>query len=261
MLDALLDFTEKNDIISCEQHGFQKKCSCTTQLLECIADWTKAYEDKTRGGTDVIYLDFSKAFDSVPHQRLIYKLHQLGIRGNLLQWIKAFLVGRRQRVILRNGSSSWRDVISGVPQGTILGPMLFLLFVNDMPDVVKSTAKMFADDTKIYRNITTVEDCSVLQQDLNALSAWSRLWLLRFNATKCVSLRFRAAFNYAYSLNGTYLCDVSEQKDLGVLISNDMKPTKHILGICKRANQRIGMIKRCFSNFIEEKVLTLYTSI
>ena len=140
----------------------------------------------------------------VPHQRLIYKFQQLGIRGNLPQWIKAFLIGRRQRVILRNGASSWRDVIrcDGVPQGTILGPMFFLLFVNDMPDVVSSTAKMFADDTKLYRNIYSANDCKDLQEDLNALSAWSHHWLLRFNASKCVTVRFRSAFHYVYSLNG-----------------------------------------------------------
>ena len=230
VLDVLLDFTERNQIISCEQHGFQKGCSCTTQLLECIADWTKGYEDKACSGTDAIYLDFCKAFDSVPHLRLIYKFQQLGIRGNLLQWIKAFLIGRRQRVILRNGASSWRDVISGVPQGTILGPMFFLLFVNDMPDVVSSTAKMFADDTKLYRNIYSANDCKDLQEDLNALSAWSHHWLLRFKASKCVTVRFRSAFHYVYSLNGIYLEEASEQKDLhvGVLISNDLKPSRHI---------------------------------
>ena len=205
VLNALLDFTERNQIISCEQHGFQKGCSYTTQLLECIADWTKGHKDKACSGTDAIYLDFSKAFDSVPHQRLIYKFQQLGISGNLLQWIKAFLIRRRQHVILRNGASSWRDVISGVPQGTILGPMFFLLFVNDMPDVVSSTAKMFADDTKLYRNIYSANDCKDLQEDLNALSAWSHHWLLHFNASKCVTVKFRSAFHYVYSLNGIYL--------------------------------------------------------
>ena len=261
VLDVLLDFTERNQIISCEQHGFQKGCSCTTQLLECIADWTKGYEDKACSGTDAVYLDFSKVFDSVPHQRLIYKFQQLGIRGNLLQWIKAFLIGRRQRVILRNGASSWRDVISGVPQGTILGPMFFLLFVNDMPDVVSSTAKMFADDTKLHRNIYSANDCKDLQEDLNTLSAWSHHWLLRFNASKCVTVRFRSAFHYVYSLNGIYLEEASEQKDLGVLISNDLKLSRHICNVCKHANQRIGMIKRCFSHFTSEKISILYKAI
>ena len=188
ILKVLLEFVDSNNVITCDQHGFQKKCSCTTQLLECLADWTKYYEDRAKSGTDVIYLDFTKAFDSVPHRRLIYKLQQLGIRGKLLWWIKSFLKNRRQRVVLRNGLSSWKNVISGVPQGTILGPMLFLLYVNDMPDVVQSTAKMFADDTKIYRNIQEPDDCNNLQRDLNALSAWSNQWLLRFNSAKCVVL-------------------------------------------------------------------------
>ena len=144
---------------------------------------------------------------------------------------------------MRNGVSSWRDVISGVPQhaqGTILGPMFFLFFVNDMPDVVSSTAKMFAHDTKLYRNIYSANDCKDLQEDLNALSAWSHHWLLRFNASKCVTVRFRSAFHYVYSLNGSwiYLEEASEQKDSGVLISNDLKPSRHICNVCKRAITR-----------------------
>ena len=117
---------------------------------------------------------------------------------------------------------------------------------------------MFADDTKVYKNINNPRDCQDLQEDLNALSAWSQQWLLRFNATKCVTVRFRSAFEYVYSLNGIYLEEVSEQKDLGVLISNDLKPAKHINSVCKR---KIGMIKRCFSHFTEEKITILYKSI
>ena len=151
--DQLMEFIEVNNIISCHQHGFRKKYSCVTQLLECLFDWTKYYdEDK---GVDAIYLVFRKAFDTVPHARLIYKLQHLGVRGHLLAWIRGFLSGRRQRVILRNGSSSWNKVTSGVPQGSILGPLLFLLYVNDIPDAISSSiARMFADDTKMYRRVS-----------------------------------------------------------------------------------------------------------
>ena len=122
--------------------------SCTTQVLECLQDWTTNTDNSTE--TDIIYLDFSKTFDTVSHKRLIYKLRQYGIKGKVLLWIQSFLEGRRQRVVLRSGHSLWKNVRSGVPQGSILGPLLFLLYVNDLPDSVKAMAKMFVDDTKLY---------------------------------------------------------------------------------------------------------------
>ena len=202
-----------------------------------------------------------KAFDTVAHKRLLCKLQHLGIRGHILSWIQAFLGGRRQRVVLRNGTSKWRDITSGVPQGSILGPLLFLLFVNDLPDVVSTTAKMFADDTKVYNEINNKADCDKLQRDLNALSAWSRIWLLDFNATKCVVLRIKAAIKYQYSLNGVYLQEVSSQKDLGITVSNTLTPNVHINEITKKARQKTAMIRRCFTGLDEKKVSTIYTSL
>lgn len=257
--DNILSTLIKNKCISCHQHGFQEKCSCVSQLLECLQDWTLNLDDSIQ--TDIIYLDFAKAFDTVPHERLLIKLKNSGIRGNALNWIRSFLGNRRQRVVLRNGVSSWLNVKSGVPQGSILGPLLFLVYVNDMPDNVSSTAKMFADDTKLYRQIKMFEDCHELQDDLNNLSAWSAKWLLRFNATKCVVLRIKLSFQYMYTLNGHALEAVSCQKDLGVNISDTLKPNEHIASIIKRANQRVGMVKRCFTNLSAEKVKILYKSI
>ena len=117
------DLLSTYKFISCDQHGFQESASCVTQLLECSNDWTKLYDRKSP--TDIVYLDFAKAFDSVPHKRLILKLKLAGIRGKVLRWIEGFLSGRRQRVVLRNGSSHWRQFSNGVPQGSILGPLLF----------------------------------------------------------------------------------------------------------------------------------------
>jgi hypothetical protein len=133
--------------------------------------------------------------------------------------------------------------------------------VNDLPDAMSSTAKMFADDTKVYRRINTREDCQNLQDDLNLLSNWSRIWLLNFNETKCVVLRIKSALAYYYSMNGVYLQEVSEQRDLGVLVSNDLHPSKHVHTITQKANQKIGMFRRCFSGFSQEKITILYTSI
>ncbi len=164
-------------------------------------------------------------------------------------------------MILKNGVSDWEPVVSGVPQGSILGPILFLLYVNDLPNVTQNTAKMFADDTKLYARIRDLENCQEIQNDLNNLSVWSRQWLLKFNADKCVVLRIKSALDYVYTLNGTYLQEVQSQKDLGVTISNNLHPSLHIANIVKKANSRIFMIRRCFSGFTQKKVLTLYTSL
>ena len=257
--DHLLKVINKNKTISCHQHGFQSRCSCVSQLLECLNDWTENHDNST--GTDVIYLDFAKAFDTVPHKRLIHKLRAYGIRGKVLIWVKNFLSNRRQKVVLRNGFSAWEDVISGVPQGSILGPILFLLYVNDIPSIVSSTAKMFADDTKLYCPIKTQEDCTNLQSDLNRLSVWSKEWLLKFNESKCVVLRIKKSLEYVYSLNGFPLQDVHHQKDLGVIISSNLLPQNHIQTIIKKSNQRIGLIKRCFTDITLDKVEILFNSI
>ena len=257
--DEILSVMYANKTIHCDQHGFQEKCSCITQLLECFNDWTDSLDNKK--GTDVIYLDFSKAFDTVPHQRLIHKLKSAGIRNKCLMWINNFLSDRRQRVIMRNGASTWLPITSGVPQGSILGPILFLIYVNDLPDVVKTKAKMFADDTKLYNEISSISDCMNLQDDLNSLAVWSQKWLLNFNESKCTVLRIKSSLDYIYTLNGSILQETSSQKDLGVIVSNSLHPREHIQSIVKKANQRTGLIRRCFTSFSERKTCTLYKSI
>ena len=259
ILSHILELSRKNNTFSCDQHGFQEKCSCISQLLECLNDWSQAFDE---GHSVVcIYLDFAKAFDSVPHQCLILKLRQVGIRGKIIEWIQEYLNHTRQRVILKNSVSQWLPVTSGVPQGSILGPILFLIYVNDLPDYVSNTTKMFADDTKAYSTIDSKDDCHILQKDLNNLASWSRTWLLHFNAPKCVVLRIRQSIQCTYTLNGIVLEAVANQKDLGVIVSDDLTPGAHISHITKKCNQRIGLIKRCFTNLSADKVKILYQSL
>ena len=154
-----------------------------TQLLEVMDNFTQLIEDGF--DIDVIYLDFKKAFDSVPHERLLNKVSTYGIEGNILAWIRAFLSNRVQRVRVGGAISSTEKVISGIPQGSILGPILFTIFINDLPDCIESTCKVFADDTKIYNK---PENANILQEDLNKLQTWSEKWQLGFNVSKCKTL-------------------------------------------------------------------------
>ena len=130
-------------------------------------------------------MDFAKAFDKVPHQRLAYKLEYYGIQNDILQWITAWLAGGRQKVVINGVCSDPAPVLSGVPQGSVLGPILFLIFINNLPDTVNSTVHLFADDCVIYRNIWKSEDQQILQDDLNKLAQWEEASLMKFNVAIC----------------------------------------------------------------------------
>ena len=170
----------ENDLLSPKQHGFIQGRSCVTQLLAVLDSWTLALDEG--GNIDTIYLDFAKAFDTVPHQRLLTKLRGYGIEGRILAWIEAFLTNRRQRVVINSSRSSWADVMSGIPQGSVLRPVLFICYINNMPSSVQSSIYLFADDAKLYRNIPSDDDP---QHDLQQLEKWSEEWQLHFNPSKC----------------------------------------------------------------------------
>lgn len=169
--ESIFEHMSQNGLITDCQHGFMKGRSCVTQLLEIMDMWTRVLDQS--GNIDVVYLDFRKAFDTVPHERLMKKIEGYGIRGNVLGWLRAFLTDREQRVIVNGEMSDWAPVTSGIPQGSVLGPVMFILYINDMPDVVHSLIRMFADDTKIFREIACKNDCMKLQKDLDTLVEWS----------------------------------------------------------------------------------------
>jgi len=176
-------YLDSEGIITNHQHGFVRGRSCLTNLLHVIEDWTSNLDKEY--GVDVIYLDYKKAFDTVPHKRLVNKLEHLGFAGGLLNWLKAFLTNRTMRVVVNGCFSAWAVVLSGVPQGSVLGPLLFLLFVNELPDWIKNNICMFADDTKIWTRLTNPTDAESLQKDIDLLSTWSARWQLKFNPEKC----------------------------------------------------------------------------
>ena len=151
-----MEHLESNGILSPHQHGFRSKKSCLTQLLEYLHFVEEALENQE--SVDVIYLDCSKAFDKVPHDLLLLKLKGVGIDGQVWTWIKGFLMNRQQRVLVKGVCSGWRRVWSGVPQGSVLGPTLFLIYVNDLLSGLNSEGKLFADDVKLYRKVMCPED-------------------------------------------------------------------------------------------------------
>uniref|UniRef100_A0A0X3PXH1 Reverse transcriptase domain-containing protein n=1 Tax=Schistocephalus solidus TaxID=70667 RepID=A0A0X3PXH1_SCHSO len=250
----LVKFLETHNLLSSCQHGFRKGRSCTTNLLYSIQRWTQALED--RHAVHIAFIDFQKAFDTVPHERLLYKLERIGIRGNLLKWIENFLVGRRQVVCIGQERSSSAAVESGVPQGSVLGPILFLIYVNDCVRNLDCEAAMFADDIKIWNVIQSPADEDKLQINLTRLEEWSNHWLLRFNVDKCTILRLGnpsgSAESRSYFLNGEALKDVETQKDLGVLMTTTLKPSSHCSKVAKRAISVLHAIRRAFLDFDED---------
>ena len=204
------------------QFRYLKGKSSLAELLSCYHHWCLTRNSSK--AADVIFLDLSKAFDRVPHERLLLKLNRHGIDGPLLLWLRNFLKNRQQRVTIRETYSSWSPVTSGVPQGTTLGPTLFLLNVNDISNVVTSFIKMFADDTKIYREINNAEDTLALQSGLDFLENWTRSWKVKFNPQKCEVMRIthkQDKSKHPYHLSNAELKSVNSCKDLGVDVSRD----------------------------------------
>ena len=183
MKRQIMDHLVQEDLLSPSQHGFINRRSTVTQLLNYLDKSTEAIADGDV--VDVIYFDFAKAFDTVPHRRLILKLKGYGIKNEVLRWIRAFLVDRYQVVTVNGKRSGKRRVLSGVPQGSVLGPLLFVLYINDLPEVVRSILYLFADDTKLIKRIKSEQDSLELQSDVEALDRWTARWILRFHPGKC----------------------------------------------------------------------------
>ena len=197
--------------------------------------------------TDLILLDFSKAFDKVNHLKLLYKLQVHGVQGKTLGWTESFLVGRTQCVVLDGEASSELSVSSGVPQGSVLGPILFLLYINDLPDHIYSQVRLFADDTAVYLAVQVQEDSATLQNDLNKLQEWEQLWDMEFNPSKCQVLRIarsRKPINRNYTMHGQVLESVDHARYLGVDISSDLNFSHHINRITASASKSLGFLKR-----------------
>ena len=258
----LIHFAVKS--VSTTQFGFLHSRSSLQQLLILFNNVVNPLQKGHQ--TDVAYLDFSKAFDSVAHNELLYKLWSFGIAGKLWMWIHAYLSNRLQCVSINNTLSDVMPVISGVPQGSILGPLLFFIFVNDLPpSVMSSKIVLYADDVKCFKNIATYSDCVSLQDDLHRLTEWSSTWNLLFSERKCNVVRFNtkpSSLIYNYHINSVLITSTDTHKDLGVIISADLQWKSHYQHIISKAYKMLGLLRRFFSsiNCIQVK-RSLYLSL
>ena len=227
--------------LSDRQHGFVERKSCLSNLLETV----ETIIDLLGEGApvDVFYFDFSKAFDSVPHHRLLVKLESMGITGNTLNIVSDFLTGRSFRTYVGGVLSLSRAVLSGVPQGTVLGPLLFVIFINDLPEYIKEATRLFADDLKAIVNANYPGKTDSMLRDLES---WEETWLLKFNPSKCkvMHLDFNNNPRQQYTFNNVTLDSINIEKDLGVLTTDKLSWQQQIKGCISKANQMISWVTR-----------------
>jgi hypothetical protein len=249
--DQLVQYLTYKGLISKHQHAFIKNHSTATNILESINDWLVSI--KSPNCTDVVYIDFSKAFDSTVISKLLLKLECYGISGLLLSWIRCFLSDRTQCVVVDRCQSSFSEVISGVPQGSVLGPILFLLFINDIDCVCCGDAKLqlFADDAKIYSSINIDRVSVSLQQSLDNLCNWASDWQLVINIRKCVVLSVCSKpllTDHIYFINGIAVTHHNSYSDLGITLCHNLSFNDHINSTVSRARQRVGILFRGFTS-------------
>ena len=205
------------------------------------------FHSKTRRGLDCLFFSFLILFDKVPHPKLLVKLQQYGIRGQLHRWINSFLSNISQTVVLEGAKSEEVKVTSGVPQGSVLGPILFTIFINDLPKVVDSQVRLFADDCIIYRPVTKSGDAEYLQADINNLMSWAEEWSMFFNPEECEVIRVtnkKKPLNYVYKMSDHMLKSVEDKKYLGVTLQKNLNWNKQVQIVTTKANNTLNLIRR-----------------
>ena len=237
-----------------KQHGFLPQKSCATQLVTVLHNM--CHSMNSQNDVDVIYFDFAKAFDTVCHDIILHKLkHIYNIDGLMLSFIKSYLQDRQQRVVIDGSFSNTVSVNSGVPQGSILGPLFFVLFINDIYEQISpgTSIALYADDTKIWRKILSYADCETLNRDVKALNIWAIANKMKFHPKKCkvltVSLKHPNYYilpfdRFSYELDNDIIDYVTEQTDLGIIVTNRMSWEKQQDKIIMKANRQLGLIRR-----------------
>lgn len=241
------------------QHGFLKGRSTVSNLISLNSYLTEAMDNGHQ--VDVVYTDYSKAFDRIPHKLLLFKLHKVGICGDLFRWFSSYIDNRTQAVVVNNYMSSWVPIPSGVPQGSLLGPLLFTLFVNDIDSCFQTSHLLcFADDMKIYTSISSVSDAEKLQADLVRLESYCAINQLDLNPLKCSTVTFTRKYNvvlFDYTLKGLILPRNTTMRDLGVVHDSKLLFDDHINTIVSKAYKALGFVKRCSKEFTKVKTFKI----
>ena len=245
--DNIMQHLIDNNLITRSQHGFMPGRSCTTNLLEYMNEVTKALDNNC--AYDAILLDYRRAFDRVSFRHMLEKVKSHGICGRLLNWIENWTLERFQRVVINGELSDWIKVTSSVVQGSVLGPVLFSIFINDLDFSIDSShgvlISKFADDTKLGKRINNTQDCNCLQSALDQLVKWSKRWNMSLHPDKCVVIHFgRENPHHLYSIDGKVIGKVEEVRDLGITISNSASQTSHVNKIAKKGHAVLSQMKR-----------------
>ena len=268
----LVHHLETNNLLSRNQHGFRKGRSCLTHLLKHMDNVIHSILEGHEH--DVVYLDFAKAFDKVDHEILIQKLKLFGINGKLLAWIKEFLLDRNQLVAINGVHSTLALVLSGVPQGSVLGPILFLIYIDDLQNCLKgSTSGSFADDTRLSKTITCCGDVTILQEDLLQVIQWASKNNMKLHESKFELLSYRTPKSkllqelpltaqwLQYSTpSGQEIFPSNSVKDLGVHLSHDLKWSTQVSEAVQRANKMANWVMSVFCDRSKIIMLTLFKS-
>ena len=263
LVSSIVMHLEDFNLFYKNQHGFRRHLSCESQLIMLCQDTMSSVDH--RNSVDLVFIDFSKAFDKVPHDQLIHKLKMYNLDQKVIGWVQAFLAHRTQKVIIDNSYSNEVAVTSGVPQGSVLGPILFLLYINDLPDKIKCKVRIYADDVVLYTEVMNNEPASEnLQADLDQLCRWCRDWKMSINVKKCAVMRM-SGHKYSvtpnYFLNNLEVQVVHEYKYLGVHLSSKCSWQKHIEKIISKSNQMLRFIKRNFKGCPQTVKETVYVSL
>jgi hypothetical protein len=253
--------TTLDNVLHSRQHGFRSGLSCETQLCSTYHDLANSVNNSSC--THAVALDFKKAFDKVPHRLLMQKIRQIkGIDPQIVNWVQDFLTNRRQSVVLQGTSSSELPVTSGVPQGSVLGPTLFLIYINDLPSVVNCNVSLYADDTLLYSEANSEEDVKRFQADIDAVYMWSTTWKMPFNATKCELIVFgNSTREPQYKLGNTSLPCVKKIKYLGVTLQSDLLFETHITEKLHKASRVLGCIKSTLHGATPKAKQLAYTAL